>query len=776
VSGKRRAAGPAQKSQAQKGQGQKSTAKKKAGAKPPRTRKQKLKRIAKWVSITGLVCVLLAVAGFVYLYRTTEIPDPNEEFRTQTSFVYYADGKAEVGSFVTQNRVSIPLDQMPQTVQDAVVAAENRTFWSDRGIDPKGIVRAFFNNASGNSTQGASTITQQYVKILYLTQERSYQRKLKEAILSLKLQRTMSKSEILEGYLNTIYFGRGAYGIQAAAEAFFDKDAADLNLRESAALASILNNPSRFEPREGKEARQALKSRYVWVLDGMAETGSITERQAERAQRRLPKFPQIQAESRLGGQKGHMLAMVRNELHAMGYEDQEIDGGGLRVTTTFTQKAMAAAEEGALEIRPDMGKDNKDLHVAVASVEPGTGAVRGFYAGQDYIDSQINWAVTGSAVGSTFKPFAVAAALKQGFSLRDTFEGNSPYYYNGEGTGDRVRNEGSGSDGLGSDYGSAVSLLRATQDSINTAFADLTMAMDDGPVSIVETAEDLGIPNWDRQQTGYNNIDNSPGLEPVAGVALGSATIAPVNMANAYATIANGGRRADVHVIDKIVSKSGEVLYERKQRTREAIDEDVAADTSYAMQQVVSAGTGRAALALGRPAGGKTGTATNADDDVSSSWFVGYTPQLATAVMYARGKGNEQLDGWLPTYNGMAGYYGANYPARTFTEVMRRSLEGEPVETFPPPAWLDGEAPSDGHEPAPTRPPQTKKPKPTKSPSKSPTKQPSPTKTPSPTQSQEPTPSETPEPSETAQPTQTPTATATGGSGNQAGRRGRSDS
>ena len=721
MSGKRRAAGPAQNS---------APAKKGAQTKRPRTRKQQVWRVAKWLLIVGLVGSLVAAGGFFYAYQTTDIPDPNEDFKTQTSFVYYSDGKTEVGSYATQNRQSIPLDQMPQRLQDAVIAAENRSFWTDKGIDPKGIVRAAFSNAQGNSTQGASTITQQYVKILYLTQERSYQRKLKEAILSLKLQREMSKSEILEGYLNTIYFGRGAYGVQAASEAYFAKDAKDLSLRESAVLASVLNNPSALDPANGKDAKEELKERYQYVLRGVPEVGDVSPEKAEKAARRLPKFPKIQAESRYGGQKGHMLSMVRKELKDLGFDDEQIDGGGLRVTTTFTKKAMDAAAAGAREQRPEGPEfSEKNLHVAVASVEPGTGAVRGFYGGQDYLQSQINWAVTGGMVGSTFKPFAVATALKEGFSLKDTFEGNSPFYYNESGTGDKVRNEGYGSDGLGTDYGSAVSLLTGTQNSINTVFADLTVSIPDGPEKIMQTAQDLGIPNWNKNQGGYDNLDNSPGLEPVNGIALGSATIAPINMANAYGTIANGGRAAKAHVVQKVVSKDGELLYQFKQSTKRAIEEDVAADTSYAMQQVVQAGSGRAALGLGRPAAGKTGTATNADDDVASAWFVGYTPQLATAVMYVRGKGQERLDGWLPEY------FGGSYPARTWTDVMGRALDGTEIEYFPEPAYLDGDAPDDGHEPYTPPPKPTKKPKPTKTPKPSktpdePTQEPSPTDTP----------------------------------------------
>ena len=760
MSGKRRAAGPAAKNAAAS-----------KSSKRPRTRKQKVWRVAKWFLIVGVVMALLGVAGFVYVYQSTEIPDPNKDFETQTSFVYYSDGDTEVGSYATQNRESISIEDMPDNIQDAVVAAEDRTFWTNKGIDPRGILRAAFSNATGNSTQGASTITQQYVKILYLTQERSYQRKLKEAVLSLKLQRTKTKTEILEGYLNTIYFGRGAYGVQAASQAYFDKDAKNLSLREAAVLASVLNNPTNFDPANGKASKKALKERYAYVLDGMASAGTITPEQAAKAEKRLPNFPVIQAESKYGGQKGHMLAMVRDELHTLGFKDEEIDGGGLRITTTFTQKAMDAAASGVAAERPE-GFSDKVLHVAVASVEPGTGALRGFYGGQDYLDSQINWAVTGGSVGSTFKPFAVAAALKQGYSLQDTFDGNSPFYYNEEGTGPRVRNEGYGPDGLGTDYGSSVSLLRGLEESINTVFADLTVSMDDGPDAILSTAHDLGIPKWDKSKGGYNNIDNSPGLEPVSGIALGSATISPANMANAYASIANAGKAAEVHVVDQVKSKDGEVLYQNKQNTTVAVSADIAADTSYAMQQVVQSGTGTAALGLGRPAAGKTGTATNALDQVSSAWFIGYTPQLSTAVMYVRGKGNGELDGWLPEY------FGGSYPARTWTTVMQADMEGLPVEQFPEPANLDGDAPDDGHEPYTPPPSPTNTPRP--SPSQTRSETPKPSKTPTSAPPTSTPPSETPSsscgllscesPSATPSPTPTESTPPANGGGGQAGR------
>ena len=461
-----------------------------------------VKRALKWLLILGLVGSLLGATALVVIYKKTDIPDPNQDFQTQTSFIYYADGTNELGRFATQNRESITLKQMPQNIQDAVVAAENRTFWTDKGLDPKGILRAAFSNARGNSTQGASTITQQYVKILYLTQERSLKRKVKEAVLSLKIQNQLSKSQILEGYLNTIYFGRGAYGIQAAAHAFFDVEAKDLSLRQAAVLASVLNNPTNFDPANGKENKQALKARYSYVLGGMADAGSISQKKADKAAKRLPKFPEIQAQSQLGGQRGHMLTLVRKELNALGYSDEEIDGGGLRVTTTFTQQAMKAAEDGVKEAKPE-GFGDKELHIGVASVEPDTGALRGFYAGQDYLDSQINWAVAGGMVGSTFKPFTLATALDNGYSLKSTFDGNSPFEFP---DGLTVQNEGPGT---GNDYGTSVNAVYALEQSINTAFVDMSNSIPDGPKKILAMAKRMGIPpakedpNFDKDAKKY---------------------------------------------------------------------------------------------------------------------------------------------------------------------------------------------------------------------------------------------------------------------------------
>ena len=713
----------------------------------PATQQSKLKRRLKktllWLVIHGLVGMLAGVGTFIYLYQTTPIPDPNKDFRTQTTQVFYADGKTPIGTFATQNRESIPLSEMPDNLQNAVISAEDRSFWTNKGVDPKGIIRAAFNNARGGSTQGASTITQQYVKILYLTSERSLSRKVKEAILSLKLQREMSKQHILEDYLNTIYFGRGAYGVQAAAQAYFDVKAKDLTLAQSAVLASVLNNPTGFDPANGPDAKDRLFDRYQYVLTGMVSMGNLDQARADKALDKLPKFPKIRASDRYGGQNGHMLTLVRNELHELGYSDQEIDGGGLRITTTLDPGVMKDIQDAVLAQRPE-GFGDKQLHIGAATVEPGTGALLGFYGGQDYLDSQINWAVAGGMVGSTMKPITLAAAIEQGFSLKDTFYGNNPFEFP---DGLAVRNEQDTS------YGASISAIKALEDSVNTAFVDMTDSMNDGPRAVYEMAKKLGIPPTHGSQSMPGIPNRSTDLSPDDTlITLGRARVSPINMANAYATLAAQGKRAEVHVITKVVDPTNGHDYTFKSPAKQVLDPDIAADVTYAMQQVVRSGTGTAALALGRPVAGKTGTATNGKDQVSSAWFVGATPQLATAVMYVRGDGDDQLDGWLPSY------FGGTYPTQTWTAIMTSELEGQPVEEFPPAVYVDGEAPSDGHAPQPTR-----TPKPTKTPTPTPSETPTPT--PTPTDTPTPTPTDTPTPTPSDTPTPTPTATTSSAGG-----------
>jgi membrane peptidoglycan carboxypeptidase len=685
-----------------------------------RTVGARVRAVLKWMLIVGLVSALILAGIGYFAYRRTTIPDANKAFEAQSTYVYYSGGKARIGRFADQNRESIPLADIPASMQDAAIAAEDRTFYTNSGIDPRGILRAAFSNAKGNATQGASTITQQYVKILYLTQERTLSRKVKEAFLSLKVQQEKSKSAILEGYLNTIYFGRGAYGVQAAANAYFNKPAKKLTVPESAMLAAVLNSPNYLSPDRGAAGRGALLERYNYVLDGMVSMGNLEASEADTYRSELPAVGKAKASNMYGGQRGFMLTMVKDELLRLGFEETDIDAGGLRVETTFTKKAMDASEEGVLEQRPE---GLKKLHVATASIDVQTGGLMGFYAGQDYLESQLNWARLGGSPGSSFKPFALAAGLKDGFSLKDTFDGNAPFEL--PDGGGEVGNQG---EGQGKSYGSAISLITATENSVNTAYVDLTTSMEDGPEKVVRMANALGVPK------------NAPGLKPFPAVALGSATVSPIDMANSYATIANEGVHHDWFTVKKVSRASdGKVLYKTPRKTDRVLSGDIAADVSYALQQTVQNGTARTALNLGRPAAAKTGTATNDDEDVSSSWFVGFTPQVSTAVMYVRGKGNEALNGYLPIF------YGGAYPADTWTAVMKLLMEGVEEEDFPEPAFVDGEAPAEGHAPytpPPPKPENTDKPKPRGNKTRTATPEPAPATNPPPKPAPNPPPSQ----------------------------------
>ena len=696
-------------------------------------------KVLKWGAISALVFALCAATAVYVIYKQIDIPDPNTDFQTETSTVYYSDGKHVLGQFALQNRQSIPLSQMPQSVQDAVISAEDRSFETNQGIDLRGILRAAWHNFRSDQTEGASTITQQYVKVLYLTQERTWTRKIKEAFLAVKLQNTLSKDQILEGYLNTVYFGRGAYGVQAASQAYFAKDAKDLTVAESAVLAAVLNSPGYLDPDNGKGARAALLARYRYVLDGMVSMGTLDATEASQIERKLPAFPNVKQVNQYGGQKGYLMALVKQQLQDNGFTNQQIEGGGLKVITTFDWDNEHAAGHAVKQIRP---KGKKQLHIALASIEPGTGALRAMIGGRNYLDSEINWAVEGGSPGSSFKPYALAAALEGGMTLKDYFDGNSPLVLP---DGSTVQNEGSGS---GTSYGS-VSLLTATEESINTAYVDMTLHLVDGPDKIVAAAVAAGIPR------------SSPGLEPNIGVSLGSATVSAIAMADGYATFAAQGQHADWYVVQKVSDASG-VQYEHLAKPDQAFGADVTSNVTYALEQVVKSGTGVRALALGRPAAGKTGTATNADGDVSSSWFVGYTPQLSTAVMYVRGKGNGALNGYLDTY------FGADYPTLTWTAYMTKALRGVPILDFPDPAELHGVNPTSVATTAPTTtttPPPTRTPPSTSTP---PTKTTPPTtSTPPPTTPPPSTPPTTPPPTtppppttSTPPPTTTPPTTA----------------
>ncbi len=617
----------------------------------------------RWTAFLGVIGTLVGALTFFVLYQAIAIPDENAAFKTETTKVYYSDGKHRIGSFATQDRESIPLSDMPASMQAAVIAAEDRSFYTNRGIDFKGIIRAARNNATSGEIQGgASTITQQYVKILYLNQERSYTRKVKEAILSIKIHNQLTKKEILEGYLNTIYFGNGAYGLEVASQTYFDKPAKELDFEESALLATIINSPSFYDPyAEGAESR--ITPRFHYVLDGMLKSGAITADQRAEWQDKLPKVAKLKENNRYKGPKGFLLDMVKKEMLDREFSESQIDGQGLRIITTFDYNKQKDAIAAVKAVRP---AGLKELHTALVSIQPGTGAVRALYGGPDYLKSQLNWATLGTQPGSTFKIFAVIAALEDGYSLKTQLNGDSPLKFDG---GVEIENQG---DSGGQSFGK-VPLSKATEKSINTAFVDLVDQMGGGPGKVLDAANEAGIPT---------NVTDRFNRE-VLGVPLGYEKVPPIDMANAYATIAASGKKADWYVIKKVTDfRKKETLFEHKNEAEQSVPEDVAADTIAALRGVVSKGTGTQGRTV-CPTGGKTGTATAGEGPtsrVSSSWFTGITPKLATAVMYNRGKGNEQLEGYMNPF------YGGTFPAITFRTFMNAALDPTDCGTFPPPA------------------------------------------------------------------------------------------
>ena len=342
----------------------------------------RLKKVLSWFAIVSVVGTLVLVSIFYFAYRATDIPDPNEAFQAQTTNVYYSGGKAKIGRFATQNRESIPLADIPQAMQDAVVAAEDRTFWTNKGIDPKGILRAAFSNAKGDATQGASTITQQYVKILYLSQERTLKRKVKEAFLSLKMQQEQSKYDDPRGLPEHHLLRPWRLRRAGCANAYFGKPAKKLTVPESAMLAAVLNSPNYLSPDRGEAGGARCSSATTTCCAAMVSMGNLDATEADEFYGKLPKLAKAQTSNMYGGQRGFMLTMVKDELLRLGFDDAEIEAGGLRVETTFTRKAMEAAEDGVLAERPP---GLKKLHVATASVDVKTGALLGFYGGQNYL-------------------------------------------------------------------------------------------------------------------------------------------------------------------------------------------------------------------------------------------------------------------------------------------------------------------------------------------------------------------------------------------------------
>jgi len=619
--------------------------------------KRLLRRIKSHLLVISLASLFLFVAAFIVAYESTSISVRNSYTASKASVFKYTNN-AEVGRAYREDRVEVPLYRVPLSFQRAILAAEDSDFYAHSGINPLAIGQALFKNATSDTLQGGSTITQQYAKIAYLKPEQRLSRKIKELFVALKVEGAFTKSEILEKYINAVYFGRNAYGVEMAARKYFGVRASALNPSQSIVLAALVRSPANYDPefKPGNSVR--LINRFNGIKKNMVEEGYITEEEARAIS--FPKFSANKVEDINSSNRGHLIAAVKSELSDLGYTEDVLTVGGYVVQTTLDQSAQRNAELAVETQRPI--DSPKDLHIGLASVRPGTGEIVALYGGSDYLERQLNDATQAIAqAGSTFKVFAVVAALEKGYSLSTVWDGRSPQTFRTTSGNYKVSNYGNGSFG-------PVSLYRATASSINTVFVKLGTKI--GPESVVDVARRAGIPE-------------SVQVLPTPSVVLGVSSPRVLDVASSFSTFAAGGIYSKPHLVKKIFDGDGKLIYEFKGESKRVFSEKVMADLSYSLTGVVRNGTASSVLAgFPRPIAGKTGTS----QDNASAWFAGYSPDLATSVAFFRDTPEQRLTG----IGGLNSITGGSFPARIWNVYMKRTLAEYPISYFPRPAFVGG--------------------------------------------------------------------------------------
>ncbi|WP_223180678.1 transglycosylase domain-containing protein [Streptomyces griseicoloratus] len=705
--------------------------------------------VPSWKLASGL-CIgffgsLVAAAGIAY--AMVGVPVVAETATAQNNVYYWSDGSQMVATGGERNRQIINLSQIPKAMQNAVISQENKTFYEDSGIDPKGIARAMFNMARGGDTQGGSTITQQYVKNAMLEdQSQTLSRKFKEILVSIKVGAEEPKDKILEGYLNSAYYGRGAYGIQAAARAYFNTDAVDLNPGQCAFLAAVLKGATYYDPAGATSIdpaatpeanKKRARTQMQDTLDKMVEYGHLN--QAERDKYTdLPKVENPRSNTQLGGQIGYLVDLAKSSLIKNDVVTQDqLEQGGYSIYTTFDKKKVEELETAVTKvykanIKPEE-RPKTDTHVQFggASVDPETGAIKAIYGGADATKHFTNNAdVTGAQVGSTFKPFVLAAAMKWGVrdpdlgevqaqdertvvSPKSLYSGkNRLKIKNYDGTiwknekGEEWLQTNDGDASLGEPPNYQIDLREAMRESVNSSFVQL--GMDVGLDKVKEAAVDAGLLESSLTGTTYPSFS------------IGISDPSAIRMAGSYATFAASGKQREPYSVTKVTSKDG-TIYTHKTRTKQAFTAKVADNVTDVLKTVVDKGTGSNAQLEGRDVAGKTGTT----DGNKSAWFVGYTPQLSTAISMFRYPDDETIKNrtFLEMYGtgNQTSIHGASFPAVIWHDYMEKALKGEPAKKFPTPEPI-GEVINDTPPPSPS-------PSPSKTQETSPSPSPSPSKT-----------------------------------------------
>nr|WP_324603885.1 transglycosylase domain-containing protein [Streptomyces sp. NRRL S-241] len=665
-------------------------------------------------------------------------PDPNKAAQAQNNVFYWADGSQMVATGGSMNRQIVPISSIPRSMRDAVIAAENESFETDKGVDPMGIARAVWNMATGGSTQGGSTITQQYVKNTYLDSDQTLKRKATELFIAIRLGVSEEKDTVLAGYLNTAYYGRDAYGIQAAARAYFGKDSQDLNPAECAFLAAVLKGPNLYNPDGGIGAsatpilnEKRARERWAWVLDREVEVGRMDK--SERAKYTDADFPpRAESESTRGmtGQIGYLVDTAKAYvMKTKSITPEQMALGGYRIRTTFQKPKVDALVKAVEDTRngfiDEKARPETDTFVQFggASVDVKTGAIVALYGGpgwdHKYFSNNAN--TSGVPVGSTWKPYVLAAAMEygtqnskgKGISVDSKYQANDLTVINNRegrplrdasGKPFKQKNESPTPFGY-------VTLNEAMEKSINVPFAQLVF--DVGHDKVRALAKSTGI------------LEESMNPNPDASWALGTSTPSAIRMADSYATFAASGTHREPYSVTE-VAKNGEQLSGfEKPKDQRAMDSAIADNITEVLQNVVQNGTATKVKKLGRPAAGKTGTT----DENKSAWFVGYTPELSTSIVLFRTDPNS-ADKKLISMNGVGdipSIHGGDIPAVIWTEYMRDALKDVPVTKFPEAEDLGVTADSAG---APSPSPSTVAP-PSPSPSTIPPSSPPPSPSPS---------------------------------------------
>ncbi|MEU3196569.1 transglycosylase domain-containing protein [Streptomyces sp. NPDC006996] len=593
-----------------------------------------IRRLFTWKKIVGTffgLC-LLGMGAFIVLYMVIDIPEGNAEAELQGNVYKYSDGS--VMARRGYNRDIVDLARIPKDVQRTFVAAENKSFYKDSGVDIKGTTRGLLNTLSGKGAQGGSTITQQYVKNYYLTQEQTVSRKMKELVISLKLDREKSKDYILAGYINTSYYGRGAYGIQAAAQAYYHVDAEKLTVEQGAYLAALLQAPSQYDWAAASEnGKKLVQERWNYVLDNMVEQEWLSGSDRQGMEFPVPKEPK--ASPGLEGQRGYLVEAANNalkqQLVAQGAaEDMEqakalVDLGGYTITLNIDKKKQAALEKAVKtrltgKLDPDKREVDADIQAGGVSVDPKTGAVVAMYGGVDYVKHFTNNATREDyQPASTFKPAILAAAVDQAAETQDGVPITADTIY--DGTSKRQVVDGDREVGFAPpneddvDYGD-ITVQEAMNKSVNSVFAQ--MGIDVGMPEVVKVAGELGM--------------ETEGMEAVPAQTLGSMGASPLEMAGVYATLANHGKKVAPAMVKS--AEHNDRTIEFPEPVGEQVISREAADTvTSVLTGVVDDGTARKSvrenpLRDGQQVAGKTGTS----DNNKSAWFTGYTPELVTSV------------------------------------------------------------------------------------------------------------------------------------------------